>query len=402
MWSISKVEGVPSDSVFLTDGQPIKARRGPAGSSYRMIVVGRGFLDITDTGHQPGGPHYWQLNISGATYWYDGEGAPTIRIQPDGVVFITGNGNDVSTALAPLPGISASDVPVVQAMEQKGLIPYSQLRPHHRPFSDVARLAAQYFPFTTYARTLALSLYDWTTADFFRMDMLHLYRYTALAGAPLDDADIVKGIWTADWPPYSHTDEAFMHSLMMTPCSTEEEVAEQFAKVRNVLPSMLTSLEHVTTAALTSMQRTSVLSKPALFSGQVAISNLSEEAFAVYFNEYPGNAGPVGHAMGMPLADALAGFMAPGNTVHLKSFMSFTDSEQDAAHYSNGILVEVAPVPRSAVWAQCAYITSLSDEAGKIEYLFPPGSGFVVDSFGKKTISGKEVAAISMTEAPTP
>jgi hypothetical protein len=135
-----------------------------------------------------------------------------------------------------------------------------------------------------------------------------------------------------------------------------------------------------------------------LYSGQVDVSNLGEAAFATYFEEYPGNAGPVGDPMGMPIKQALASFMKPGSRLRLKSVMSFTDSLTDAQHYSNGIIVTIQPLPGSEVWAQCAYITSLSNEANKIEYVFPKGATFVVVSHGQQEIGDKVYTTILLEE----
>ena len=402
MWSILSltVEGQPAPDIYVSDGAPVGARRGPAGTSYRFGIVGLGYLDVTDTGHQPGGPHYWQLVFKDQVYWYDGEGAPAIAVASDGSLTITGDGNQVASALESFAPVESADIEVIHQMESAGLVPYAEIPPDGRPFSAVAELAGQYFGFTSWARELALSLYDWTTADFFRMDLLRLYRYSSLMGEPLDAAGIVTGIWTADWPPYTHSDPTFMGSLMMTPCSSEAEVSSQYSSVYKQLQSDLAALARVTQAAMVSMPRTSVLQKPQLFSGQVAISNLGMDAMAIYFDEYAGNAGPVGQPMGMPIEQALATFMQPGSVLHTKTFMSFTDSADDAIHYSNGIVIELNPAA-GPVWVQGAHVTSLSDEADKIEYAFALGSGFAVNGFDKRVIDGKSVIWISMTEQPS-
>lgn len=191
-----------------------------------------------------------------------------------------------------------------------------------------------------------------------------------------------------------------MASMLMTPCTTEAQVSEQYSSIHEQLQADLDALARVTQAAMVSMPRTSVLEKPQLFSGQVAISNLGMDAMAIYFEEYPGNAGPVGTPMGMPIKQALATFMEPGSLIHTKTFLSFTDSADDAAHYSNGIVIELNPVPDSALWVQGVHVTPLSDEADKIEYAFGLGSGFYVDGFDTRVINGKSVIWISMTEGP--
>lgn len=400
MWIIQSCEVVGGTAdTYMSDGQPVVGtRRGPEGASFRLYAVGIGFLDITDTGHHPGGPHYWQLVINGSVYWYDGDGSPAIVIDADGTFRVTGDGNDISGKLLPQPEIAKDDLAVMEEMKAKDLVPYQDPQPGERPYSDVAPLAKQYLQFSAAWYDLGLTLFDWTSADFFRMDVYHLYRYTAVGGQPLDGDDIVNAIWTSNWPPYTPQNVPFMHSLMMTPASSEEQVAEQYEKTHQTMRGYLDALLRLTRAALVSMPRTSVHSKPMLYSGQVAISNLGPDAMAVYFEEYPGNAGPPGQPMGMPIDQALEGFMAPGNVVHLKSFISFTDSLKDAEHYSNGIIIQMSPAPGSAVWREAAYITGLSNEADKIEYTFPPGAAWRIDGWSTRIIDGKTYTVILASE----
>lgn len=103
--------------------------------------------------------------------------------------------------------------------------------------------------------------------------------------------------------------------------------------------------------------------------------------------------------MGMPVEQALAGFMQPGSVINLKSVMSFTDSLEDARRYSNGIIVRIKPLPGSDVWTQCAYITSLSNEVNKIEYTFPEGSAFKVNDYEKQVTDNREYVVIYLEEA---
>ncbi|ASC71264.1 hypothetical protein XM38_022160 [Halomicronema hongdechloris C2206] len=401
MWTIEQitVEGAVSSDAYMSDGKPVVGtRRGPEGASFRLYVTGRGMLDITDTGHQPGGPHYWQLVINNQVYWYDGDGGPLIWIGTDGSVRVTGDGNDVGCQLLPLPEILESDLALLQQMKSEKLIPYGQLQPGERPYSSVEDIAAQYFAFSHAWSDLGLTVYDWTSADFFRMDIFHLYRYTAVAGQPLDDNDIIQGIWTSNWPPYTPQDPTFMASLMMSPATSEQQVAEQYQDVKRQMQTYLDALMRLTRSSMYAMPRTSTLAKPMLYSGQVAISNLGQDAMAVYFEQYPGNAGPVGSPMGMSIDEALQGFMSPDSMLTLKSFLSFTDSAQDAQHYSNGIIVEMSPPVGAVVWPQCPYLTSLSNSATKIEYTYAPGSQWEITGSRKETIGSKTYTVLSMRD----
>ena len=129
-----------------------------------------------------------------------------------------------------------------------------------------------------------------------------------------------------------------------------------------------------------------------------AINGSGESAFPIYFQEYPGNAGPVGKVMAMDLDVALDTFMAPSNVVILKTFISFTNSLNDAMHYQNGIVLMLSPPAQLRTWGDgITYITPLSDEANKIEYTFSPGANIQINSFEKKTVNQKQVTIIDMT-----
>ena len=222
MWTIRSCSSPSGHGTYMSDGQPVAGtRRGPEGASFRVYAIGLGFLDITDTGHQPSGPHYWQLVINGSVYWYDGDGAPSIALASDGTFRVTGDGNDVSGQLLPVPSVSAVDLVVIETMKQAKLIPYQDPQPGQRPYSDVAPLARQWLQFSDNWYDLGLTVFDWTTADFFRMDAYRLYRYTSLAGQPLDGDDIINAIWTANWPPYTPKNPPFMHSLLMNPAKSQ-------------------------------------------------------------------------------------------------------------------------------------------------------------------------------------
>ena len=100
----------------------------------------------------------------------------------------------------------------------------------------------------------------------------------------------------------------------------------------------------------------------------------------------------------MNLDDALSSFMAPGNIVTLKSFISFTDNLEDAMHYQNGIVLKLSPPPSANTWGEgITYTTYLSDESDKIEYPFSPGAQLQINSFEKQVINDKEVTSIDIT-----
>ena len=167
------------------------------------MVTGLGSIDITDCGAQPGGPQSYLLNIANTPYWYSGSAASiALAAGPNGQCGVAGDDNMFNVGFSPFPVISNSDLAIVFNMIQVGLIPYPVLPADGRPYGDVVATAAAFFPFSTNAAEIGLTVYDWTTPDFFRMDVFNYYQYTAVAGEPLDDGDIINAIWTTNWPPF--------------------------------------------------------------------------------------------------------------------------------------------------------------------------------------------------------
>ncbi|MGB7271160.1 MAG: hypothetical protein WBC90_16745 [Albidovulum sp.] len=397
MWAINSVTNntSPTQNVAFSDGQTIGAVRGPEGASFRLIVNGFGYLDFTDVGHQPGGPHYWQIVIGNGIYWYDGQGAIDLTIGNDGSYEITGDGNNLNGRLTTFPAVSATDIAIFKQMVVDKYIPYQDIP--DEPGKTTAQLTAlglQYFPFSPDSFELAMSIYDWTTADFTRIDFMRLFAYTGVAGVPLDMNSIANSIWSADWPPYTPQNSDYMNSFMMVPADTLADVQAQLVAKAPALASGVASECDVVLAALRAMPRTTTYSIPKLYSGQVAISNLGLSHFATYFLELPANSDTSLPPLEMPLNDALQSFLAVGKTVTLKSFMSFTDSQQDAMHYSNGIVLIVSPPDGSILWQNATYITPLSDGPEKVEYLFEPNTKFAVQKINTLVESGKTLTEL--------
>lgn len=399
MWAVDNIinNTSPQQAVAFSDGQPTNTVRGPEGASFRLIVNGNGFLDFTDTGHQPGGPHYWQLIINGNIYWYDGQGSITVTLDDGGKYSVTGDGNSFSGTLEPLPDIDATDVSNFDWMVQNKYIPYQNIPDEPgKTTEELKALGLQYFPFTPYSFELAMSVYDWTTADFTRIDFMRLFTYTGVANDPLDMDSIANGIWTANWPPYTPQDKDYMNSFMMVPADSLADVQTQLQAKAPTLQTMNVSESNIIVAAIRSMPKTSVISKPKLYSGQVAISNLGTSHFATYFQELPANHDSSLPPLEMDLNTALSTFLAVGNTITLKSFLSFTDSFEDAEHYSNGIIIIVSPPDEAVIWEQTTYITPLSDGPDKTEYLFQPNTQFIVQDIQTVSSGSKNYTQISV------
>jgi hypothetical protein len=397
MWAIQSVINPNGQPVSMSDGQPISAVRGPGGASFRMIATSLGFLDFTDTAHQANGPHWWQIVINEQIYWYDGEGALTVTLNADNTFQVTGDGNDISGQLLPLPLVSAADAALLDQMIELKIVPYQNIPDDPgKTDAEIEALGLQHFPFTPYSYQLAMSIYDWTTPDFARFVFFKVFAYSNVQGQPLDLTSIAEAIWSSAWPPFMPSNGDYMSSFLMKPASSYDDVYTQLEDVYQQLQAYNDAENRLAAAAFQSMPRTSVLAKQHLFSGQVDISNLGTEHFAPEFLQFPGNLGPTNVPLQMPLNEALDDFISAGSTIRTKMIWSFTDSVTDAMHYQNGILLIANPSTGATVWDAASYITPLSDGPEKTEYTFPPGTNFLIQDVATQIIDGKTVSVITL------
>ena len=305
----------------------------------------------------------------------------------------------VSGRLKPLPSVSAADADFIDCMIEKKYVPY-QNSPDApgKPVEEIRALGQQLFPFTPYSFQLAMCVYDWTTASFARMVFLKIFEYTGIPPPPFptDQSSIATAIWTSNWGSYTPQNKDYMHSFMMQPANSLDDVKAQLSNVATALHNFSSVENRLLSAAMKALPRTSIFQHSQLFSGQVDIYQLGLDRFGIEFLECPANTGPVGKELIIPFAETLATYVSAGKTITTKMVWSFTDSVEDAMHYSNGILL-VANIPRgSVVWESAAYVTLLSNDPKKTEYTFMPGTQFQVQSVDKTTVDGKSIVVIAL------
>lgn len=407
-WAITNIANINEFDVWVSDGNPVlNVTRGGPNTSTRLIVQTQGFLDVTMI--SANGATVVDLNgarfvVDSVDISSDNESPSPNSVLPFNLTLL-GNGSfvamldysssedsrpdisvpfpmQISQTFKPFPELSGDDAEFLQNMIAQKYVPY-QNAPDEPGKSDeeIRKLGLQFFPWTPYSYELAMSVYDWTTASFARMVFMKIFQYTSIPETPLplDLASIAEMIWESDWDSYTPSDPDYMNSFMMTPANSLENVTAQLNGIYNQLQRFSDVENRLLMAAVQSLPRTSILAKPYLFSGQVDIAQMGVDRFGIEMLEFPGNAGPVGTPLEVEFSTALASFVKPGSTITTKMVWSFTDSVSDAMHYSNGILLVVEPPEAdSLVWDSTAYITDLSNGPTKIEYVFPPGSRFLV------------------------
>jgi hypothetical protein len=407
VWQIVALNNLTGQAVSFSDGQPMDAQRGGNGSSYRMVVNAFGFLDFTEVLY-PLSQHFGfgTLDANGARLSYVAPVAQlALTLQPNGAFLVSLVGGPPSSGtLKPLPQVSPADAQTLDQMMALKIVPYQNIPDAPgKSTEEIARLGLQFFPFSPYSFQLAMSIYDWTTADFARMVFYKIFAYTSIPQfpVPLDLPSIANAIWTSNWPPYVPQNADYMNSFMMTPANSYQEVLNQLEGNYEQVHFFNEAENRLLTAAFASMPRTSLIAEPLLYSGQVDIQNLGSQHFAPEFLQFPLNGGPVGVPLEMPLAQALDTFIVPGALLTTKMVWSFGSSMAEAMEYQNGIILIAQPPPTSLVWDAVSYITPLSDDPAKIEYTFAPGTSFLVKNVEPQTINGKPVTVITL-EPQTP
>ncbi|KAH7329715.1 hypothetical protein B0I35DRAFT_48667 [Stachybotrys elegans] len=307
----------------------------------------------------------------------------------------------VSGKLKPLPRISDADVALIDNMIQEKCIPYPTVpETPGKTSAEIEALGWRLFPFTPYSFHLAMCLYDWTTASFTRMVFFKIFQYTGISEEPfpVDIDSIAMQIWNSNWGSYNPKNPDYMNSFMMEPADSLADVNAQLSRTATKLHSFSDAENRLLSAAMQALPPTSVFQHPQLFSGQMDIYQLGLDHFGIEFLECPLNEGPVGRELATAFADALRSYISAGKTIITKMAWSFTDDAKDAMHYSNGILLVANTAKDSLIWKQASYVTPLSDDPKKTEYVFAPGTQFEVHSIEYATVLDKKIVVITLVE----
>ncbi|KAM0255937.1 hypothetical protein ACHAQJ_005338 [Trichoderma viride] len=426
MWNLVRI--LAASRLWFSDGDPIAATRGGQGISSRLIVDRLGFLDITEVRSSES----TALDANGATLWLkrhetashlacpspqnssyplslslriddDGSFALSLVKVPDIIAACYSISKQVSGRLKPLPDISIEDVTYINEMISQKFVPYQNIPDSpSKTFQEIRALGRQFFPFTPYSFELAMCIYDWTTASFARMVLFKIFQYTDISlrtashPHPLDYESLAIKIWQSNFSAYTPQDADYMRTFFMQPAHSLDNLTAQLDEVVDQVYNFSEIENRLLVAAMQSMPRMSLASKPQLFSGQVDIQQLGTEHFGIEFYECPLNSGPVGIELAHSLTDALASYLSVGKTITTKMAWSFTDNIKDAMHYSNGIVLVLNPPSDAWLWDDVSFITPLSDDPAKIEYVAAPGTEFEMQSVNYANVSGKAVTVIGL------
>ncbi|KAK5988848.1 hypothetical protein PT974_10344 [Cladobotryum mycophilum] len=405
MWHLREV--LLGYQLWFSDGLPIDAIRGGHGVSSRLIVDRKGFLDVTEVRSAEA----VAINANGETLWMkklDKNNHPacpslenssyplnlsledglnggfklSLTKLPDVLTTCYNISNPVSGQFKPLPEISPADAAFLDQMIEEKFVPYQNITDApQKPVEEIRALGKQYFPWTPYSFQLAMCIYDWTSASYMRFVFLKIFQYTGI---------------NSHRHPHPLDMKNFMNSILMKPADSLANLTTQLDSVIDRLYDLSEVQNRLLAAAMRSMPRTSAVSKPQLFSGQVDIYQLGVEHFGIEFYECPLNKGPIGEQLEYPLTQTLSTFASVGSTITTKMVWSFADSLPAAFHYSNGIVLSVSLPADAWVWDEINYITPMSDDDKKYEYVFAPGTQFEIKSIDQANVEGKVVTVISL------
>ncbi|KAK7046034.1 hypothetical protein VNI00_007029 [Paramarasmius palmivorus] len=414
MWRLSPLP-TTSSKLWFSDGNEIGAPRGGGiGSSVRLMVENQGFLDFTEFAAKEQ-PEQRVLDLNGARINYVVNDPVSsfpinLTLPGDGTFSFTTTSSTGLVAtlegpLKPLPDISSDDIKYIRARIQSQYIPYPQ--PGKTPEEirkDLEKRGQQYFPWSQYSFELAMVTYDWTTASFARMVIPKMFEYAQMATPrPIDTDSTASAIFDSNWPPYTPANADYMRSFLMVPAKSRQEVMNQLvgtsgsSGVQEALKRFTATQNSILSIAVHCLPRTPRFTTPYLYSGQLDMSQLHKDQFAAAFLQFELNKGPPGVILAQDFTVTTESLVQPYDIITTKQVWSFGDTLDIALHYQNGIILVIngnSPLSDSAVWDTPAFVTHLSNDLEKIEWVVPPGTSFLVTTSEWRVINGKQIYVI--------
>ena len=393
MWKLNNIEFKSAESdVSFSDGLDLLTLRGGQGICFRLLVHNHGYLDIIDTGQQPGGPFESQLIISDQLYWYSGTGSFSISVNPNGSFELSGDNNLVFGRLIPFPEIQEKDVKNLTWMMQHNYVPYhSHTSSTDILESELREKGRQFFPFSPYSFQLAMAVYDWTTPNFMRMEYLRAFQYST-APKKLDTKSLSRYIWNSSL--FTDTKE-LANSFPIEPVSSIMEFEHQLNQKENHLVQLNDSEIDLLLAALAVLPPTTYMDQPVLYVTSTEFGFPPSEYLGALFEESPAN--QQGDAeLPMPLEEALSTFIEEGKTLTIKGIIACTDSMDKALTQAGDVLLSITPPVNSVVWNDVKNITSMSSQKNENRFVVKAGTRFQVEQIIRTQLFGKELTKIEL------
>ncbi|KAH7332619.1 hypothetical protein B0J17DRAFT_678311 [Rhizoctonia solani] len=406
MWQLTRVDNVAGSELCFSDGKELFAIRGEPSTSTRLVISDQGFIDFTNIEYL-NTTQWSRVSLVDLNHESISISDPTSTVQihlvlpGDGLFrFSTSASNFFTGALKPLPRVSKTDIEYFQRMVDRGFVPYP-LGSEAKTHEEIRVLGSRYLPCLPHSFQLAMVIHDWTTPSFARMVLMKMFEYTAIPGnpPPIDKDSVASLIFASNWLTYTPDNPDYMRVFLMKPAKSKQDILTQLEAVLSQLQHFSAVENRLLEVAAGSMPRTPKLSVPRLYSGQPDVHEFGMDRFGVGFTQCPLNAGPMGVPLEVGLDEALETFLHSGKVVTTKQVWSFSDSIKTAMSYQNGIVLIVEPPEDgSLLWEVPCYVTPLSWEADKIEWIFPLGTSFTVLATERREVQGVSVLVINLKQ----
>lgn len=255
-----------------------------------------------------------------------------------------------------------ADVALVDAMINNRHISYQKVPGSPRETKKVIEvLGRQFFPFTRYSFQLATCVFVWTPASFFGVVSLKVDDATSSNGGSSEMKTEHDEVSRPEWSKNESWLEKLMRSVAISdPIEIQEKVKdsdESYTTRVAKQPTLDGPVNRLMSLALGALPRTSFFQHPHLFSG---VTGTDKPWLKFFWGESIDESLNSGH----------------NREITTRTAWSFTDNIHDATKPWPETLLIANVSKCSSVWEHAAYVTPMSHNRTKAEYVFPPGSQF--------------------------
>lgn len=254
---------------------------------------------------------------------------------------------------------------------------------HNFNNSYIEDLARKYFSkFSKYSFFLALSLHDWTTANFFRKKIFSQYKYSYDPNfsytAEHDINSIANIFYNSNWfsfTPYNHN---FASSFLIKPISRNMTKEEGIENIKLQISQNITKLSQIV-ASESRLLELAIRGLPKLKKDEVKMIARGACSYSLEIEEALDYTN-LNSSLHYAIREGGNSFLAKGKIITSRTVWSFSNSIEDANKYSQGTIITSLLHPNCSEW-DCAYLSPFSSNNSKVEYVSPPGAKWMVENF---------------------
>ena len=275
-------------------------------------------------------------------------------------------------------------------MASKKLLPYyseeesfqlKQESPDAKSHSELDNIGSSYFSGYSFANLMALSIYDWTTANFFRQKLLLNYRYDfdkPSEFAEIDHKTISMIISKSNWYTYHPSNEWFMKSFGLEAVTNYTDNNNLINKIYN---QSLGELKHTSkyVFAESRMLDFALRHLPKIEADELPLLSRGAYPYGLEINEFNKFSQKDNSSIWYHINEFKETTLSNEQIITTRTPWSFVDNKADATKYSQGVIINVDLSPTCEYWG-CYYITPFSNNNTKTEYVCPQNSQFLINN----------------------